>query len=120
MFAGAGSVKIVRRHIDRLERGNRAFLGRSDALLKVAHFGGERRLITDGGWGSAKKRGHFGASLREAENVIDEEQHVLVIFIAEIFRHRQSGKSHAQTSARRLVHLAVHERDFGLGKIFSG
>ena len=46
----------------------------------------------------------------EAEDVVDEEQHVLAL-VAEVLRHRQAGEADAQARARRLVHLAVDERD---------
>ena len=76
---------------------------------RVAHFGGERRLVTDGARRAAQQRGHFGTGLRETENVVDEQQHVLVLFVAEIFRHGERGQRHAQTRAGRLVHLAVDQ-----------
>ncbi len=50
--------------------------------------------------------------MREAEDVVDEEQHVLAL-IAEIFGDRQAGEADAGARARRLVHLAVHQRAFG-------
>ena len=55
--------------------------------------------------------------MREAENVVDEQQNVLVSFVAEIFCHRQRGERDAQTRARRLVHLAVNQRDFRLAQV---
>ena len=57
------------------------------------------------------KRRHFGTGLREAEDVVHEEQHVLAL-IAEIFGDRQARKADARARARRLVHLAVHQRAF--------
>src|SRR3970282_1950428 len=50
------------------------------------------------------------ARLREAEDVIDEEQHVLSFLIAEVLRGGHSGEPDAQTRARRLGHLAEDER----------
>src|SRR5262249_51532008 len=50
-------------------------------------------------------------SLREPEDVVDEHEHVRVLDVAEILRHRQPRKAHAETCTRRLVHLAVVERD---------
>ena len=40
--------QVVGRHVHRLERSDRAFLGRGDAFLEIAHFSGQRRLVTDG------------------------------------------------------------------------
>ncbi len=82
-----GIGQIVRRHVNGLHGGD-GTLGRgSDALLEVAHFGGQRGLITHGGWRTAEQGGDFGAGLRETEHVVDEEKHVLVLLIAEVFRH---------------------------------
>jgi len=69
----------------------------------------ERRLITHRRRNAAEQRRHFGAGLGEAENVVDEEQHVLAL-IAEIFGDGEAGEADAGTGARRLVHLAVHQR----------
>ena len=76
-----------------------------------AHFGGERRLVTHGGRHTTEKRRHLGTCLGEAENVVNEEQHVAC----------RTGRGntppgsgpdqrHTSASARRLVHLAVHQR----------
>ena len=53
---------------------------------------------------------NLGAGLGETENVVDEEEHVLAHFIAEILGHGQAGKRHAHTSSGRFVHLAEDER----------
>ena len=60
-----------------------------------------------------EQRRHFGAGLGEAEDVVDEEQHVLAFLVAEIFGHRQAGQADAGAGARRLVHLAVDQRHLG-------
>ena len=53
------------------------------------------------------KRRDLGARLREAEDVVDEEQDVLALFIAEVLGHGQAGQGDAeQTRAGGLVHLA--------------
>ena len=59
---------------------------------------------------AAQQRRNFRAGLREAENVVDEEQHVLAFFVAEIFGDGQAGQTHAQTRPGRLGHLAVDQR----------
>ena len=46
-----------------------------------------------------------GPGLGEAEDVVDEEQHVAPL-VAEVLGHRQGGEADAQARARRLVHLA--------------
>ena len=103
--------QIVGRHVDRLHRRDRAFGGGGDALLQRAHVGGERRLIAHRRGNAAEQRRHFRAGLGEAEDVVDEEQHVLAL-VAEIFGDGQAGEADAGAGARRLVHLAVDQRAF--------
>ena len=115
VVAGAGSVKSSAGTYTAWKRRDGTFLGRGDAFLQVAHFGGERRLVTDGARRAAQQRGHFGTGLREAENVVHEQQHVLVLLVAEIFGHGERGQRHAETRAGRFVHLAVNQADLGTG-----
>ncbi len=105
--------QVVRRNVNGLNGGNRALGGGGNALLHRAHFGCERRLVTNRGGDTAKKRRHLCACLREAEDVINEEQNVLTFLVAEVFCLRQAGQRHARTRARRFVHLAVNEGHFG-------
>ena len=107
-----GVGQVVGGHVNGLEARDGTFLGRGDAFLQVAHFGGERRLITDGARRAAQQRGHFGTGLRETENVVNEQQHVLIFFVAEILGDGERGQRHAETRAGRLVHLAVNQADF--------
>ena len=104
--------QVVGRNVNRLHRGDRTLGGGGDALLQRAHVGGERRLIAHRRRNAPEQRRHFRARLGEAEDVVDEEQHVLA-FVAEIFRHREAGEADAGARARRLVHLAEHQRAFG-------
>jgi peptide chain release factor 1 len=117
VFAGAGSVRSSAGHVHGLHGGDGALLRRGDALLEEAHLVGEGRLVTDGRRRAAEERGHLGAGLREAEDVVDEEEHVLVLLVAEIFRHRERGERDAHTGARGLVHLAEHERHLRLREV---
>ncbi len=103
--------QIVGGHINRLHRGDRAFGRRRDALLQRAHVGRKRRLIADGGRNAAQERRDFRTRLGEAEDVVDEEQHVLAL-VAEIFGDRQTREADAGARARRLVHLAIDQRAF--------
>ena len=102
--------EVVGRHVDRLHRGDRALARRGDPLLELAHLGRERRLVADRARHPAEQRRDLGARLDEAEDVVDEEEHVLAL-VAEVLRHRQAREADAQARARRLVHLAVAERD---------
>ena len=83
-----GVGEIVGGHVDGLHAGDRALGRRGDALLERAHLGGERGLVTDGARDAAEERGHFGARLREAEDVVDEEEHVLPLLVAEVLGAR--------------------------------
>ena len=102
--------QVVGGHVDRLHRRDGTLGRRRDALLQLPHLGGERRLVADGARHPAEQRRDLGARLDEAEDVVDEEQHVLAL-VAEVLRHRQAREADAQARSRRLVHLAVAERD---------
>ena len=85
-------------------------LGGRDAFLQFADFRVQVRLITHGRRHAAQQRGNFRTGLHETENVVDEQQHVQMFFVAEIFGDGQAGQSDAQTRAGRLGHLAVDQR----------
>ena len=68
------------------------------------------RLVAHGRGHAAEERRHLGARLHEAEDVVDEEQHVLAALVAEVLGHRQAAQADPQARARGLVHLAVDER----------
>ncbi len=101
-----GVGRVVGRHVDRLHRGDGPLVGRGDSLLQRTHFRGQRRLVTHGRRHPAQQRGHFASGLREAEDVVDEQQRVGTGRVAEVFGHGQRREGHAQTGTRRLVHLA--------------
>ena len=100
---------VVGRHVHRLQRRDRAAPGRGDALLQLAHLVGQRGLVAHGRGHAAEQGRHLGAGLHEAEDVVDEQQHVLVLHVAEVLGHRQRRQGDPQAHARRLVHLAEHE-----------
>ena len=100
---------VVGGDVDRLQRGDRVTARRGDALLEDTHLVGEVRLVAHRGRHAAEQRGDLGTGLREAEDVVDEEQHVLLLHVTEVLRHRQSRQGDAQTRSRRLVHLAEDE-----------
>ena len=110
---GRGRVgKVIGRHVNGLNRGDGAVFCGGDALLQLAHFVCEGRLITDSGRHTAEKRGNLTACLHETEDVIDEEQDVLVLFVTEMLCHGEAGEGDTHTHARGLVHLAENERRF--------
>jgi hypothetical protein len=108
----SGIGQIVGGHVDRLHGGDRTFLRGCNALLQFAHFGGEVRLVSDGGGHTTQERGYFRSSLRETENVVDEEERVTAFFVAEKFGNGQSRESDAEAGAGRLGHLAIDESGF--------
>ena len=110
---GRGRIgQVVGRYVHRLERSDRALLGRGNTLLERAHFSSKRRLVTDGARGAAEQGRHFRAGLRKPEDVVDEQQHILILLVAEIFRHGERRQGDAEARAGWFVHLAVHESDF--------
>ena len=112
-----GVGEVVGGHVDGLHRGDRALLRRGDALLQLAHLRRQVRLVADGGGHAAEQRRDLGARLREAEDVVDEEQHVLALGVAEVLGDGQAGQPDAQARARRLGHLAVDQRGLRLRRI---
>ena len=107
---GRGVRKIVGRHVDRLDTRNRSLLGGSNALLERTKIRGEGGLVSYSGGDAAEERGHLGARLGEAEDVVDEEEHILSLVVAKVLGDGESGESYARARARGLVHLSVHER----------
>ena len=79
-----------------------------DALLQVAHLGGQRGLVAHSGRHTTEQCGHLGTGLREAEDVVHEQQHVLAL-VTEVLGLGQTRQADAQTGSRRLVHLAVDQ-----------
>ena len=102
--------EVVGGHVDGLHAGDRALAGRGDALLELPHLGGERGLVADGAGDAAEERRHLGAGLGEAEDVVDEEEHVLAFLVAEVLGDGERREGDARAGAGRLVHLAVDER----------
>ena len=110
---GRGRIgQIVGGNVNRLHRGDRTLGGGGDAFLQHAHVGGERRLIAHRRRNAAEQRRHFRTRLGEAEDVVDEEQHVLAL-VAEIFGDGEAGERDAGAGARGLVHLAIDQGAFG-------
>ena len=100
--------KIVRRHIYRLNRGDGAGIGIGDPLFQPRQLGAHGRLIAQPRRHLAHQAGHFHSGLDEAKDVIDQQQHIAMLVVAEILGHRQRRMANAETGARRLVHLTEH------------
>ena len=88
--------------------------GGGDALLQFAHFRRQVRLVSHGGGHTAEQRGDLRTGLGEAEDVVDEQQRVRTLLVAEILGDGQSGQRHAQTRSWRLGHLAIDQCGLGL------
>ena len=107
---GRGRVgQVIGGHVDGLHRGDGTLAGGGDALLQSAHLSGQGGLVTHGRRHTAQQSRDLRACLRETEDVVDEEQHVLILDIAEVLRHGQAGQGHAHTGSGRLVHLTVDQ-----------
>ena len=110
VVAGRRVGVVVGGHVHGLHRGDGVATRRGDALLELAHLVGQRRLVAHRGRHTAEQRGHLGAGLGEPEDVVDEQQHVLLLLVAEVLRHGQRRQRDAHTGAGRLVHLTEHQR----------
>ena len=115
----SGVGQVVSRNVNGLDRGDRTFNGRSNALLQCTHVGAEGGLVAHSRRHAAQQCRDLGTGLHEAEDVVNKQQHVLLVHVAEVLRHGQSGETHAHTSAGGLVHLAVAEGHLRLGKVVS-
>ena len=72
-------------------------------------LGRQRGLIADARRQAAEQAGQFGARLDETEDIVHQQQHVLVLLVAEIFGDGQRGQRHPPARAGRLVHLAIDQ-----------
>src|ERR1039458_2552699 len=110
---GRGVGEVVGGHVYGLHGRDRTLLRGRDALLQLAHFRREVRLVADGRRHAAEERRDLRARLREAEDVVDEQEDVLALLVAEVLGGREAGQPDTQARARRLRHLAVDERSLG-------
>ena len=105
--------QIVSRDVDGLDGGNGTLLGGGDTLLHLTHIGGQSWLVTDSGWNTTQKGRYLGTGLGEAENVVNEEQHILTLLITEVLGDGQTSQGDTGTGSWGLVHLTVDEGDLG-------
>ena len=92
-----------------LDGSDGALLRRRDPFLHRTHVGGERRLVPHRGRYTSQQRRHLGTGLRESEDVVDEQQHVLSLLVTEVLGDGQAGQTDASSGAGGLVHLTVDE-----------
>ena len=114
---GSGIGKIISGHVDGLDGGDGTGLGSGNALLEGTQIGGEGRLVTHSGGDTAEEGRHFGASLGETENVVNEKEHILVLFVTEVLGDGETGESNTGAGTWGLVHLTVHKGGLGSGGI---
>src|SRR3712207_8872101 len=80
---------------------------RSTLFPYTTLFRSERRLVAHLRRHAPEKRGHLGAGLHEAEDVVDEEEHVLALLVAEVLRHGEDRKSTRLNSSHANISYAV-------------
>ena len=120
MVAGAGSVRSSAGTYTACTEVMDPLLGGCDSFLQCAHFCCQGRLISYGGWHTSQQCRYFRTCLGETENIIDEQQHILMFFITEIFCHRQPGQCNTHSGTRRFVHLSeYHGRLFDNARTLS-
>jgi hypothetical protein len=81
-------------------------LQRRDPLLEDAHLVGQVGLVADLRRHPTQQGRHLGAGLGEPEDVVDEQQHVLVLDVTEVLRHGQRRQGDTKADPWGLVHLA--------------
>jgi len=67
--------------------------------------GCKSNLVADSGRDTTQQRRHLRARLGEAEDVVDEQQHILSLLVTEILGDGQTGQADAGAGSRGLVHL---------------
>src|SRR5690625_3793360 len=101
---------VVRWHVHSLHRGNRVTAGRGNAFLQDTHLVSQVWLVPCRRRHTAQQRRYLHTGLREAENVVNEQQHVLFLDVTEVLGHGQPGQCNTQTDAWWLIHLAADYR----------
>ena len=96
---------VVRRDVDGLDAGHSTPRCRGNALLELAHLGGQSRLVAHGGGHTTQKSRNLGARLRETKDVVDKQQGIGSGLITQVLGHGQRRQRHPQSGAGRLVHL---------------
>ena len=100
--------QVIGRNVHRLDRRDRAGIGIGDALFKPGQLGCQRRLIAQSRWHLPQQARHFHAGLDEAEDVVDQQQHVAMLVVTEVLGHGQCRVADSESRAWRLVHLPEH------------
>mmetsp|Transcript_59631 Transcript_59631/g.122294 ORF Transcript_59631/g.122294 Transcript_59631/m.122294 type:complete len:370 (+) Transcript_59631:679-1788(+) len=110
---GGGIGQVVSGHVDGLHGGDGTLLVGGDTLLEHTQIGGKSGLVSDSGRDAAEQGRHLRVSLGEAEDVVDEKEHVLALLVTEILGDSETSQRHTSARTGRLVHLSVHEGSLG-------
>jgi hypothetical protein len=110
---GSGIGKIISGHIDSLDGGDGSGQGGGNALLEGTQIGGEGRLVTHSGGDTAEKGRDLGTGLGETEDVVNEKEHILVLFVTEVLGDGEASETDTGAGSWGLVHLTVHEGGLG-------
>merc|ERR1712061_443580 len=94
---GGGISQVVGGHVDGLHGSDGTLCRRGNSLLHSTHVSSQGGLVTDGRWNTSQQGRHLRASLRESEDVVDEEQHVLTLLVTEVLG---DGGEHGVPSVR--------------------
>src|SRR5699024_7112079 len=100
---------VIGRDVNGLQRRNRLTLGRGNALLENTHLISQGWLVANGGRHAAQQGRYLRASLGETEDVVNKQQHVLALNIAELLRKCQNRERHTHTYSWWCALLAEHE-----------
>ena len=98
--------EVVGGHVDRLHRRDRAPMGRGDPLLEIPHLCRQGGLVSHRGGHPAQQRRDLTAGHHVAEHVVDEEQDIRPLLVAELLGHGQARQGDPESRSRGLVHLA--------------
>ena len=101
---------VVGGDVDSLYRGDRPLPRGGDALLEIAHLRGQGGLVADRARHPSEQGRHLGTGQHIPEDVVDEEEDIGALLIAEVLGHGEAGESNPGTSTGGLVHLTKDQR----------
>lgn len=81
----SGISQIVSGDVDSLDGSDGSLLRGGDTLLHQTHVHGQSGLVSDRRWNTTEQSRDFRSGLSEAENIVDEEKHILAFLIAKVF-----------------------------------
>ena len=100
--------QVVGRYVHGLNGRNSPGLGVGNALLQLRQLGGQRGLVAQARRHLAQQARYFHPRLNETEDVVNQQQYIALLLVAEVFGHREGGVAHPETCSGWLVHLAKY------------